>query len=748
MTSPRPVVRVAVPVPLADAFDYLAPAGAPDGELPPLGSRVRVPFGRGERVGIVVEHAAASSLAPAKLKPIREVLDIAPTIGAELLQTLRWAAEYYHYPVGEVLSHALPTQLREGRALDEPPENVWHLTEKGRAQSLGEIARRAKQQARALAALRESDTGQAELRGAGISLDTLERLADKGWIEPGEPGAAGIAPRSSPDASSATAPASPALPELTADQRGVLAAIETDRSSGFRAYLLHGVTGSGKTEVYLRLIASELAASRQTLLLVPEIGLTPQLVARLRERFGAQLALLHSALTERERFEAWRRAHRLDAKVVVGTRSAVFAPLPAAGLVIVDEEHDSSYKQQTGFRYSARDLAVVRARRLDVPVVLASATPSLESFHNADQGRYRKLEMPHRIGSAGVPKLRIVDLKHHASRQSLSTPLVAAIGEHLAAGNQVLLFLNRRGFAPALFCPGCKDAVQCARCDARLTVHAKAGQLRCHHCGAQRKLEWVCPTCGAERIAVGAGTQRVDEELGALFPRARIARLDRDVTSRKGALASVLGDVASGNTDILIGTQMLTKGHDFPRVTLVGVLNADQGLFGTDPRSHERLAQTILQVAGRAGRADRPGEVVIQTHYPEHPLLERLLAQDYAAFAALALAERRETRWPPFTHLAAWRAEAAQREPAFALLERVRGIAKRLASKIAGEVAILGPAPQPMERKDGRYRAQLLFQSAQRAALHELLRQTLPELRTASEARKARWSLDVDPLEL
>jgi len=737
MTSQRPLVRVAVPVPLADAFDYLAAADEP---LPPLGSRVRVPFGRRERVGIVVEHPAATSLALARLKPIREVLDTQPTVGSELLQTLRWAANYYHYPVGEVLSHALPSLLREGRALDEPPEVVWRLSEKGRAQSLDEVARRAKQQARVLSSLRDRDESETALREIGISADTLERLADKGWIEPGEPASAAAPPSDSA--------AAQALPELTVDQRAVLAAIEAERDAGFRAYLLHGVTGSGKTEVYSRLIASALAAGRQTLLLVPEIGLTPQLVARLRERFGSQLALLHSALTERERFESWRRAFRREAGVVVGTRSAVFAPLPTAGLVIVDEEHDSSYKQHAGFRYSARDLAVVRARRLDVPVVLASATPSLESVHNADQGRYRRLEMPRRIGSAGVPKLRIVDLKHHASRQALSTPLVSAIGEHLAAGNQVLLFLNRRGFAPALFCPGCKDAVQCTRCDARLTVHAKAGDLRCHHCGAQRKLEWACPTCGAERIAVGAGTQRVDEELRALFPKARIARLDRDVTSRKGALAAVLGEVASGNTEILVGTQMLTKGHDFPRVTLVGVLSADQGLFGTDPRSHERLAQTILQVAGRAGRAERPGEVIIQTHYPEHPLLACLLAQDYAAFTALALAERRDTLWPPFSHLAAWRAEAAQREPAFALLNRVRGIAMRLAKKVAGEVAILGPAAQPMERKDGRYRAQLLFQSAQRGPLHELLRQTLHELRSTSEARKARWSLDVDPLEL
>jgi len=750
MQDDRPLVRVAVPVPLADVFDYLPPAGAPP---PPPGSRVRVPFGRGERVGVVVDHVQTSPLAPAKLKPIREVLDDNPLLDAELMQSLRWAADYYHHPVGEVLSHALPALLRAGRALDEPPERAWAITDKGRAQPLAEIERRARLQARALAALRERAATDSELAALGIKRDALERLQDRGWIEAADPATRGAAapPRPAGRAASAAEDAARAPgemrepPELTADQLAAVSAIRAERAAGFRAYLLHGVTGSGKTEVYLRLIADELAANRQTLLLVPEIGLTPQLVGRLRARFGGELALLHSGLTERERFEAWRKAFRNEARLVVGTRSAVFAPLPSAGLVIVDEEHDASYKQQSGFRYSARDLAVVRARRLGVPVVLASATPSLESFLNAEQGRYRKLEMPRRIGSAGVPRLKIIDLKQHASRQTLSTPLVASIGEHLAAGNQVLLFLNRRGFAPALFCPECKDALQCTRCDARLTVHARAGALRCHHCGAERKLEWVCGTCGGERIAVGAGTQRVDDELAALFPGARIGRLDRDVTSRKGALAAVLDEVASGRTDILIGTQMLTKGHDFPRVTLVGVLNADQGLFGTDPRSHERLAQTILQVSGRAGRADRPGEVVIQTHYPEHPLLRCLLGHDYAAFAALALAERRDASWPPYSHVAAWRADAVERERAFALLKTVRAIASRAGT---GAVTILGPAPQPMERKEGRYRAQLLFRSAQRAPLHDLVRRTLLALRGAAETRKARLSLDIDPLEL
>jgi primosomal protein N' (replication factor Y) len=735
MSNKPPLVRVALPVPLADAFDYLAPSGP----LPAAGCRVRVPFGRGERIGVVIDHPATTDVAPARLKAIRGVLDATPAIGAELLLSLRWAADYYHHPVGAVLNHALPGLLREGRAIDEPPEPAWQLTALGRAQDLEQLARTARQRARALAALRERISTASELKAHDVAAGTLERLAAKGWIEPAQP----------LDRAPADTKRGPAgrEPELTGDQRDVLATIATEQAAhpGFRAYLLHGVTGSGKTEIYLRLIAAELAAGRQTLLLVPEIALTPQLVRRLHDRFGEELAVLHSAVTERERFDAWRRAYRGTARLIVGTRSAVFAPLPSPGLVIVDEEHDASYKQQRGFRYSARDLAVVRAQRLNVPIVLGSATPSLETFNNAALGRYQKLDLPRRIGSAGVPQFRVVDLNRHASRQALSTPLVAAIEQHLKAGNQVMLFLNRRGFAPALFCPQCKAAEQCRRCDARMTVHAKAAALRCHHCGAERPLEWSCRTCGQQRIAVGAGTQRVDDELAVLFPTARIARLDRDSTSRKGSLAAVLNDVEAGNVEILIGTQMLTKGHDFPRVTLVGVLNADQGLFGTDPRSHERLAQTILQVAGRAGRADRPGEVVIQTHYPDHPLLRCLLESDYTTFATLALAERREADWPPFAHLAVWHAEAARRDAAASFLEQVRKFA---AAEQETRVTILGPATLPMERKDGRYRAQLLFRCAHRAPLHRLVERTLVAVRHSPAARRARWSLDIDPLEV
>jgi primosomal protein N' (replication factor Y) len=729
------LIRVAVPVPLADAFDYLAP----DGPLPQIGCRVRVPFGRRERIGLVIEHPATTDVARERLRTIGAALDSAPAIGPELLASLRWAAEYYHHPVGAVLSHALPGLLREGRAIDEPAEPAWQLTEVGRAQDVASLPRTARQQARALLALRERALTASELAANDVAAAALARLEAKGWI-------AAVSPLQR--AADEPKPPPPLRePELTLDQRAVLAEIGAAQGAenGFHAYLLHGVTGSGKTEIYLRLIATQLGAGRQTLLLVPEIGLTPQLVRRLRERFGDDhLAVLHSAVTERERFDAWRRAYRGDARLIVGTRSAVFAPLPSAGLIIVDEEHDSSFKQQTGFRYSARDLAVVRAQRLAVPILLGSATPSLETFHNAVQGRYRKLTLPRRIGSAGTPRVRVVDLNRHASRQALSTPLVAAIGQHLTAGNQVLLFLNRRGFAPVLFCPQCKATEQCRRCDARMTVHAKAAAVRCHHCGAERPLTWGCGACGTERIAVGAGTQRVGDELAALYPAARIARLDRDSTSRKGALDAVLNDVEAGNVEILIGTQMLTKGHDFPRVTLVGVLNADQGLFGTDPRSHERLAQTILQVAGRAGRADRPGEVLIQTLHPDHPLLSSLVDGDYTAFATLELAQRREASWPPFAHLAVWHAEAARRGAALELLEQVRAAAAAQPSS----VAVLGPAPLSMERKGGRYRAQLLFRSAERVPLHRLVDRTLLAVRGSAAARRARWSVDIDPLEI
>jgi primosomal protein N' (replication factor Y) len=730
------LIRIALPVPLPGGFDYL---WEKTDTAPAIGVRVRVPFGRRVEVGVVTGHPQASSVRSDKLRSVLEVLDRDAVVRPELMKLLDWAAGYYHHPLGEVVAHALPTLLRKGRPIDGPQDVVWALTSGGRdAVANPSLERRAPRQFAALKLmLDQGRVAASELRAHGIAAAVLRRLADKRLCQP----LAQSPPSQDGDRDVLDPAFSDAGPRLTHDQQSVVESI-AGAQAGFSAHLVYGITGSGKTEVYLNLIRRELEAARQCLLLVPEIALTPQLVARLSERFGGRLAVLHSALSDRERLTAWARAHRGEARLVVGTRSAVFASLPRLGLIVVDEEHDASFKQQTGFRYSARDLAVVRARELGIPIVLGSATPSLESFHNARTGRYALHTLRQRIGTAGAPSYRIVDLNRHVETRNLSTPLLARIDEHLAEGNQILLFLNRRGFAPALFCPSCETASECTRCDARMTVHARVGRLRCHHCGREERLRWRCPVCGTERVGVGAGTQRVTEELEQLKPDTLIARLDRDVTARKGELDRVLAGVAAGETRILVGTQMLTKGHDFPNVTLVGVLNADQGLFGIDFRSNERLAQTIVQVAGRAGRADKPGEVVIQTHYPGHPLLRRLLESGYTAFAEAALAEREATGWPPFSHVAVLRAEATRRTAVFEFLAKAR----RYCSGSA--VRILGPAADPMERKAGRYRAQLLLQCSERSPLHDSLSSLEGALRGWPETRKVRWSIDVDPVEL
>ena len=734
MTAPATLLRVAVPIPLTDALDYRWPGPAP---APARGCRVRVPLGRGERIGVVVDHPCDTSLPAEKLRDIIEATDKEPVLSEELLETLRWCANYYHHPIGEVLNQALPVLLRRGRSPVRAAAGPWELTAEGRAQDADTVRRRAPRQADALEILvRAGSVDNAEMRAQGVSGEVLRRMNARGWIRRRSLRRTGSTLRTGRDTP----------PTLTIEQQQCVDAI-AGSPQGYRAWLLQGVTGSGKTEVYLRLIARELQAGRQSLLLVPEIGLTPQLIDRLQRRFARHLAVMHSGLADGHRLDAWQNVRTGAAKLIVGTRSAVFAPLANPGLIIVDEEHDPSFKQQDGFRYSARDLAVLRAKRLDIPILLASATPSLESVHNAERGQYRPLSISRRIGTAGHPDMRVIDMNRHAVRQGLSTPLVTAIRRHLDADCQILLFLNRRGFAPVLLCPACGTAEDCSRCDARMTIHAASGRLRCHHCGRTQPLSWVCAACGSERIAVGAGTQRITGELATLFPDARIARLDRDAAARRGGVGTVLEGVKRGDTQILVGTQMLTKGHDFPRVTLVGVLNADQGLFGTDYRSTERFAQILLQVAGRAGRRDRAGEVLIQSHYPQHPLLIRLLEQDYSEFARMALTERRASGWPPFSRLIMWRAEATRREPAHAFLEQVAAAARGIEAASPAGVSVLGPAAPGMERRGGRYRAQLLLQCPHRPALQRLMAELVPQARTWPAARRVRWSVDVDPIE-
>ncbi|MGH8567569.1 MAG: primosomal protein N', partial [Gammaproteobacteria bacterium] len=537
----------------------------------------------------------------------------------------------------------------------------------------------------------------------------------------------------------------PAAPVLTASQADAVQEITT-RLDRFEVFLLEGVTGSGKTEVYLHIVEAVIEKGKQALCLVPEIGLTPQTIARFQERFAVPIAATHSGLSEAQRRAVWWAAREGLAPIVIGTRSAVWSELCHPGVIVVDEEHDLSYKQQQGFRYSARDIAIIRAKRHRCPVVLGSATPSLESLHNAAIGRYRHLSLPARVGCATESTVEVIDLRHGAARGPLSAGLIARITETLAERRQVILFANRRGYAPLLLCPECAWAAGCDRCDARLVYHHETRRLRCHHCGADRPVPMGCPECGSAFLCkVGHGTERVVESLGEHFPAARVLRIDRDAVRGQAAWERVLARIAEGDADILVGTQMLAKGHHFPRVTLVAIVDGDQGLYGTDFRAGERLAQQLVQVAGRTGRAEDPGQVVIQTHNPHHPLLAVLLREGYSAFAAMALRERREAGLPPFSALALVRAEGRDTRAPEAFLQEARSLGLREGHQGA---TLLGPVPAPMERRADRHRWHLLVQARERTRLQAFLRAWLPQLAALKSSRRVRWSVDVDPQEL
>jgi primosomal protein N' (replication factor Y) len=694
------------------------------------GVRVRVPFGRRRVIGILLDVCSESDIDRRRLKPALAILDAEPVISADVLAMTLWASAYYHHPVGECLSTALPALLRSGAALPGLRPAGWRLTPAGFDIDVAGLTR-APRQAVVMQALREQPAGRlrTELDATAATLRTLQ---DKGWLEP-----CVIEPTAIDAATPADTPHT-----LNPSQQAAVDAIcaGLDR---YHPFLLEGVTGSGKTEVYLQAIAAVIAGGRQALVLVPEIGLTPQLVERFQRRFPVPVAVLHSGLADRERLIAWQQARSGEAAIIIGTRSAIFTPLAHPGMLVIDEEHDSSLKQQEGLRYSARDLAVWRARRLDIPVVLGSATPSLESLFNVEQQRYRYLVLPERTGAAQLPRFSIIDVCKQPLEQGLSRALLNRIRGHLEAGGQVLLFLNRRGFAPTLICHACGWVAECRRCDARMTLHQRDRELRCHHCGSQRPIDLACPACDATDLRpLGQGTERVAEVLAAQFPDVESLRIDRDTTRRKGELASHLARAESGEARILLGTQMLAKGHHFPGVTLVAILNVDQGLFGTDFRSSERMAQLIIQVAGRAGRHDRPGEVVIQTHHPDHPLLQQLIHQGYPAFARVALAERRAAGLPPASHIALIRADATRQALPLEFLEGVR---QRIEQLDGDRLEIWGPVPATMERRAGRFRAQLLLQSGNRGSLQHALGTLVRQLEQAREARQVRWSVDVDP---
>jgi primosomal protein N' (replication factor Y) len=726
-------LRIAVPSPLRRSFDYLPPKGVDINTLQP-GQRVRVPFGRREQIGVILALSQESKIEPARLRHVKVVLDQTPVLTAELLSLLQWASDYYHQPIGEMLANALPVLLRKGQPAKARAEVRWQLTASGLAASVDTLQRAPKQaalftqlhhaQPRALSA--------PDFAAQHTHWRTpLRALVERGWVE--EVLLYGLS-------QSNEAVEEPLL--VNTEQQVAIDAV-TSQAGKFTCYLLDGVTGSGKTEVYLGIIKHMLQQHKQALVLVPEISLTPQTVARFQRRFACPIAVLHSGLSDRERLDAWLAAASNEAGIIIGTRSALFTPLARPGVIIIDEEHDASFKQQDGVRYHARDLAILRARRLQIPIVLGSATPALESLANVEQGRYRALTLSSRATGAALPPIQTIDLRGQPLKEGLSKTLVDTLRAHLARGEQALLFLNRRGYAPTLCCHDCGWLADCPRCDARLTFHAGSQRLRCHHCGTEQPLMPNCPDCGSTALrALGQGTERIEEALAEVFPNTGIVRIDRDSTRRKGAMQAMLDSIQRGEKQLLIGTQMLAKGHHFPSVTLVGILDADQGLFGADFRASERMAQLIIQVAGRAGRADKPGQVLLQTYHPAHPLLRSLLTEGYAAFAEQALRERREAELPPYTAMAILRAEATDRDRPLHFLRRAYELAHGLG---LAQVELLGPLPAPMERRAGRFRAQLLLQAPQRGPLQQLLSRLLPQLDELAEGRKVRWSIDVDP---
>ncbi len=734
MAAPT-VLEIALPTPLRRRFDYFPPEGV-DTDLLQPGQRLRVRFGNQRLVGLIVGIKSKSSLPLQKLRPADELLDSAPLLPDDLWRLCLWAADYYQHPIGDALHTALPVLLRQGEPDREKGEPYWQLTTEGKGLPEGAL-KRSPRQSELLAALQQRGAlNRADLAALGIARNHVKTLEGKGLVFSREQV---LTPPPSKEILRDTPLA------LSDEQAAALARIPAE---GFHVSLLDGTTGSGKTEIYLQAIARTLEQGRQALVLVPEIGLTPQTLARFQRRFAQPVVALHSGMNDRERLDAWLQARDGRARIVIGTRSAIFTPMADLGILIVDEEHDSSFKQQEGFRYSARDLAAMRAHRLGIPLILGSATPSLESLHNARTGRYHYLRLTHRPGNAQAPELLTQDIRRQPLDEGFSGETLERIRTTLEAGNQVLVFLNRRGYAPTLECPDCGWLAECGHCDTRMTLHQTPRHLHCHHCDHQRAVPRGCPSCKSTRLQpLGQGTERSEEALQRHFPDTRVLRVDRDSTRQKNAFRDLVEEVHRGDPCILVGTQMLAKGHHFADVTLVVILDSDAGLFSTDFRGPERMGQLLLQVAGRAGREDKPGQVVIQTHHADHPLVRTLLERGYHAFAELILSERRLTGLPPFRHMALIRAESKRPENAVAFLKQVRALAEQRHPP-NHELGYLGPLPAMLEKRGDRFRYQLQLNGANRSVLQQLLSQLAPEMEQHALAKRNRWSIDVDPQDM
>jgi primosomal protein N' (replication factor Y) len=746
------IVRVALDVPLPTLFDYMVAEGI----AVAVGQRVIVPFGRRQMVGVVMECIDTSGVSPERIKPVVQVLHDSAPLSSALLDLLRFCSDYYRYPIGQTVLSALPTRLRADKPIISKPILSYSLSASGAALDLDTFPKRKVVQRRILAKLVQQPCNLAQLKAlsatAGAQLKTLEQ---EGWVEhyASTPSLAlplqGGELARGQDSVSGVSHTFDNAHILTSEQQ--LAVDNITQASGYACFLLHGITGSGKTEVYVHLMHHVLQRGGQVLLLVPEINLTPQLENYFRSRFhDVNLISLHSGLSEGERLHNWQQAQLGAAQIVLGTRLSVFAELPRLALIIVDEEHDSSFKQQDGLRYSARDVAIFRASQHGVPIVLGSATPSLESYHNAQSGRYQMLKLTGRaLAEARLPAVRCVNINQTVMHHGISENLLREIGQRIARKEQSLIFINRRGYAPVLMCTGCGWLSGCKHCAGKMVLHLKDQRLRCHHCGYQIRVPHACPSCGnADLHPVGSGTQRVESVLQERFPDARILRVDRDSTRNKRAWKTMREQIHANEVDILVGTQMLAKGHDFPALTLVGVLNPDSALYSSDFRAAEKLFAQLVQVAGRAGRADKPGEVMIQTAFPDHPLFRALQTHDFEGWAASQLAERQMAGFPPFVYQAMLRAEGKLENEVYRYLNDARTAAVALSHsmEIPGQVEIFGVVPAAMPRRANHIRAQLLIQSTTRKVLQQFLRVWQSSL-DALTAQKLRCSLDIDPLE-
>lgn len=733
MTKIYPIIQVALESPFRRLFDYKSNNTA----IRP-GTRLSVPFGNQKAiVGIAIKGVEQSSKPANALKPIHQPLEDTPALDSELLTLCQWCADYYNYPLGEVCHLALPTLARKPNPIPRKTHTLWTVTDTGKNIDI-ETLKRAKKQSEALTLLQsieQADKGV--MTSANISSNTLKALGNKQLIA-----------KKVIDDSDAPTP----LPEkllnepvltLNAEQQAALESIKLDK---FSTYLLDGVTGSGKTEVYLQLIDKVVRQNRQALVLVPEIGLTPQTVSRFQQRFNLPIATLHSGLSDRQRLETWQQAKNNQVKIVIGTRSSIFTPLPELGLIIVDEEHDLSYKQQEGVRYSARDLAIVRAHKRDIPLILGTATPAIETLYNSFSGRYQRLTLTQRASKQSLPIIECIN----TTETSLDPKTINAIEQTLQKQQQVLVFINRRGYAPTLICQDCGWISQCPNCDSPMTVHqtsSQGRQLHCHHCDTKSRIPTQCSQCNSRRLKpLGTGTQRSEEQLEQLFEQTPILRIDRDSMSNKGRLENALKQINRGEPCILVGTQMLAKGHHFAKLGLAVILGLDSAFFSSDFRGAERMGQLLTQVAGRTGREQQQGRVLIQTQFSEHPLLQQLLNEGYHAFAETLVKERELSAMPPYEHLTVIRCHAHHPELAQRFLAQTRQIAEKIAPAHNG-LQYLGPFSASMEKRNNRYHFILQIKTVSRNERKHLLTLLCEQLENIRPPKGLHWLIDVDPQE-